>query len=110
MSPQAKPIDAALALDILQKLVEDGVRVTLTYQKREGRYHVKLEGRLWDESAGEFAEAWGLRLDEACQTALDLFRRAWIEARPGGHVGDPKVPLSQEEIELVEKAAGGAKP
>ena len=113
MGLQAKPIDAALALDILQKLSEEGVRVTLTYQKRDARapavggmYHLKLEGKLWDEGAGEYAETWGVRLEEACETALDIYRRAWIEARPGGHVGDPKVPLSAEEVELVAKAGG----
>lgn len=86
MGLQAKPIDAALALDILQKLSEEGVRVTLTYQKRDahapavgGMYHLKLEGKFWDEGAGEFAETWGVRLEEACETALDLFRRAWTE-------------------------------
>ncbi len=109
---QAKPIDAALALDILQKLSEEGVRVTLTYQKRDahapavgGMYHLKLEGKLWDEGAGEYAETWAVRLEEACETALDIFRRAWLENRPNPRsaIDDIAPPELDPLLEKLEK-------
>ena len=75
-------IDSILALDVLRKLAEDGVTVTLTYDKPRHIYRIDLKGGLWDPEKGEEAWAEGHTFGDAVETALDIFRRAWADAGP----------------------------
>lgn len=94
MKPSAlPPIDSILALDILRKLAEEGVRVVLTYSKKRGVYRIDLEGGLFGTD-----ETWveGHTFGDAVETALDIFRRSWAGQNFPNTQDRPRPPEGQE--------------
>ncbi len=69
-------LDSILALDVLRKLAEEGVRVVLTYERDRKMYRITLEGGLFGDE-----ETWteGVIFGDAVESALDIFREVWAK-------------------------------
>lgn len=77
MTPQPLTgLDSILALDVLRKLAEEGVRVVLTYNRDAKVYRIDLEGGIFGDD-----ETWtqGVTFGDAVESALDFFRARWAE-------------------------------
>lgn len=95
------PIDSILALDILRKLAEEGVRVVLTYAKDRGIYRIELEGGLFGTE-----ETWteGHTFGDAVESALDLFRRSWTDQIGPRAASDTPERPAEPPIEFVSES------
>lgn len=91
MAERLTGLDSILALDVLRKLAEEGVRVVLTYDKGRHVYRIDLEGGLGDRKAQgihrtpDGLPVWraeGATFGDAVETALAIFRRAWAGEVP----------------------------
>ena len=101
------PIDSILALDILRKLAEEGVRVVLTYDKKRGVYRIDLEGGLFGTD-----EHWvtGHTFGDAVEAALDIFRRSWAGQVGPKAASDNPEPPPEPPIEFVSESGKIRKP
>jgi hypothetical protein len=79
-------LDSILALDVLRKLAEEGVRVVITYERDAKVYRIDLEGGIFGDD-----ETWttGVTFGDAVETALDFFRARWAD----GPKPPPEPPL-----------------
>ncbi len=76
----SSPVDCALAIDVLRKLAEEGVRVTLRYSENDSMFHVDLsEGKLSEPLDAEY---WGVDLVDTIESALHGFRMDWASDVP----------------------------
>lgn len=108
MKPSAlPPVDSALAMDVLRKLAEEGVRVVLTYDKDRGTYHLDLEGGVFgtDETWAE-----GQTFGDAVETALDIFRRCWTNQIGPRAASDTPEPPPEPPIEFASESGKVRKP